>query len=158
VLDFASGSGLVAIAAAKAGAARVAASDIDPFSAAAVSLNARLNGVSIKPTVLDLIGDDGDWEVVLAGDVFYDREMADRLMPWFSALVFRGAVVLVGDPGRAYLPSVGTAAARHLRRAGHARSRGCRSQEDLCLEGSAPALTLSSEKVGINLRFRGARP
>lgn len=107
VLDFASGSGLVAIAAAKAGARRVAASDLDPFSAAAVSLNADLNDVSIATVTADLIGTMGDWEVVLAGDVFYDREMADRLMPWFSAHVFRGALILVGDPGRTYLPSSG---------------------------------------------------
>ncbi len=104
VLDFASGSGLVAIAAAKCGAAQVTAVDIDPFSEAAVALNAEENGVTIDFSAIDLIGRDEGWEVVLAGDVFYDREFAERLVPWFKALSARGATVLVGDPGRAYLP------------------------------------------------------
>lgn len=104
ILDFATGSGLVAIAAAKAGAAHILAADIDPFCAAAVALNTEANGVSIDFIGRDLIGVDEDWEVVLAGDVFYDRAFAERLGPWFSALATRGAMVLVGDPGRAYLP------------------------------------------------------
>ncbi|RST88366.1 methyltransferase [Aquibium carbonis] len=104
VLDFATGSGLVAIAAAKSGAADVLAADIDRFCAAAVALNASVNGVAVAFTDADLTGDDGGWDVVLAGDVFYDREMTDRLLPWFSTLVARGATVLVGDPGRSYLP------------------------------------------------------
>lgn len=104
VLDFATGSGLVAIAAAKAGAAHVLAADIDPFCGAAVELNTEANGVSVDFTGRDLIGLDEGWEVVLAGDVFYDRAFAERLSPWFSALAARGATVLVGDPGRAYLP------------------------------------------------------
>jgi predicted nicotinamide N-methyase len=104
VLDFASGSGLVAIAAAKCGAAQVLAVDIDPFAEAAVALNAEANGVTIDFSAIDLIGEDGGWEVVLAGDAFYDREFAERLVPWFKALAARGATVLVGDPGRAYLP------------------------------------------------------
>ena len=104
ILDFATGSGLVAIAAAKAGAAHILAADIDPFCAAAVALNTEANGVSIDFVGRDLIGVDEGWEVVLAGDVFYDRAFAERLGPWFSALAARGAMVLVGDPGRAYLP------------------------------------------------------
>ncbi len=104
ILDFATGSGLVAIAAAKAGAAHILAADIDPFCAAAVALNTEANGVSIDFIGRDLIGVDEGWEVVLAGDVFYDRAFAERLGPWFSALATRGAMVLVGDPGRAYLP------------------------------------------------------
>lgn len=104
ILDFATGSGLVAIAAAKAGAAHVVAADIDPFCASAVALNTKANDVSIGFTDRDLIGIDEGWDVVLAGDVFYDRAFAERLTPWFSALVARGALVLVGDPGRAYLP------------------------------------------------------
>lgn len=104
VLDFATGSGLVAIAAAKAGAASVLAADIDPFATAAVRLNAEANGVSVGFTGDDLVGTPGDWDVVLAGDVFYDRAFAERLLPWFEALSARGATVLVGDPGRAYLP------------------------------------------------------
>ncbi|MFN3546253.1 MAG: class I SAM-dependent methyltransferase [Mesorhizobium sp.] len=104
VLDFATGSGLVAIAAAKAGAAELLAADVDPFCRAAVALNAAANGVDIPFTGDDLTGKDAGWDVVLAGDVFYDRDMTDRLLPWFSELVARGATVLVGDPGRSYLP------------------------------------------------------
>ena len=107
VLDFASGSGLVAIAAAKAGAGEVIAADIDPFCEAAVSLNVAANGVPVVYSSEDRIGSDGGWDVVLAGDVFYDRPLADRLLPWFSALHARGAEILIGDPGRAYLPKSG---------------------------------------------------
>jgi predicted nicotinamide N-methyase len=104
VLDFACGSGLVGIAAAKAGVACVLAADTDPYCAAAVGLNAQANGVDVTYTSDDLIGSDEQWDVVLAGDVFYDRDLAARLVPWFTDLSARGAVVLVGDPGRAYLP------------------------------------------------------
>ena len=104
VLDFATGSGLVAIAAAKRGASPVLASDIDPFCGAAVALNAAANGVAIDFVSQDLIGEDRGWGLVLAGDVFYEKPLADRLVPWFSALAARGAAVLVGDPGRSYLP------------------------------------------------------
>jgi predicted nicotinamide N-methyase len=104
VLDFASGSGLVAIAAAKAGAAHVVAADIDPFCGPAVQLNAQANGVTVDFLGRDLIGIDEGWEVVLAGDVFYDRALAFQLTPWFTELRARGAQILVGDPGRAYLP------------------------------------------------------
>lgn len=104
VLDFASGSGLVAIAAAKAGAASVIAADIDPFCGTALLLNARANGVTIDFDERDLIGHDDGWDVVLAGDVFYDSGFATRLTPWFTVLGARGAQILVGDPGRAYLP------------------------------------------------------
>jgi predicted nicotinamide N-methyase len=107
VLDFATGSGLVAIAAAKAGAASVLASDVDRFCEAAVTLNARSNGVAVDFTADDMIGVDGRWDVVLAGDVFYDAGMAARLAPWLHGLAGRGAMVLVGDPGRAYLPKAG---------------------------------------------------
>ena len=109
VLDFASGSGLVAIAAAKAGAAHVLAADIDPFCETAIALNARENGVAVDFTGDDLVGRPGPWEVVLAGDVFYDKAFAERLVPWFSALAARGTKILVGDPGRAYLPKTGLA-------------------------------------------------
>jgi predicted nicotinamide N-methyase len=107
VLDFASGSGLVAIAAAKAGAAEVIAADIDPFCATTIRLNAEANGVGIKFLGSDCIGTDAGWDVVLAGDVFYDRSFADRLMPWFATLKARGADILVGDPGRSYMPKAG---------------------------------------------------
>jgi predicted nicotinamide N-methyase len=104
VLDFASGSGLVAIAAAKTGAASIVAADIDPFSAAAVAMNAAANGVALDYTSVDLIGADHGWDVVLAGDVFYDQALAAQLTPWFEVLVRRGATVMIGDPGRSYLP------------------------------------------------------
>jgi predicted nicotinamide N-methyase len=104
VLDFASGSGLVAIAAHMAGAHHILAADIDPFCEAAIRLNAQANGISVEFTGSDVMGTDDGWDVVLAGDVFYDRSFAERLIPWFSALHRRGAEILVGDPGRSYLP------------------------------------------------------
>lgn len=104
VLDFASGSGLVAIAAALAGAETMLASDIDPYSLEAIALNCAINGVKITTTDSDLIGLDGGWDVVLAGDIFYERSLARDLEPWLFKLSRRGATVLVGDPGRAYLP------------------------------------------------------
>jgi len=107
VLDFASGSGLVAIAAVKAGATKVIAADIDPFCATAIRLNAEANGVGIELLDTDSIGTDAGWDVILAGDVFYDKPFADRLIPWFAMLRARGAEILVGDPGRAYLPKTG---------------------------------------------------
>jgi predicted nicotinamide N-methyase len=107
VLDFASGSGIVAIAAALAGAASVVAADIDPFCETAIRLNATANGVALGVTDRDLIGIDEGWDVVLAGDVFYDAGFAHRLAPWFERLAARGATILVGDPGRAYLPKSG---------------------------------------------------
>ena len=103
VLDFASGSGLVAIAAAKAGAARVEACDIDDFALAAIGLNADINGVSIATVSGDIVELDWGWDVVLAGDVSYERDMAARVTQWLSALHSRGATVLIGDPGRSYL-------------------------------------------------------
>jgi predicted nicotinamide N-methyase len=104
VLDFASGSGLVAIAAKIAGAAEVTAGDIDPWSEKAIRLNALNNEVQIAFVGDDLVGSPVDADVVLAGDVFYDRDFAERLIPWFKALAQEGTKVLVGDPGRAYLP------------------------------------------------------
>ncbi|WP_097141196.1 class I SAM-dependent methyltransferase [Rhizobium subbaraonis] len=109
VLDFASGSGLVAIAAKRAGAANVLAADIDPWSWTAIRLNAQLNDVAVRTSLEDIVGEDEGWDVVLAGDVFYDKSFADVLIPWFSALSARGAMVLVGDPGRSYCPREGMA-------------------------------------------------
>jgi predicted nicotinamide N-methyase len=107
VLDFGAGSGLVAIAAAKAGA-RVTAAEIDPFAAAAIALNAALNGVAVAIERGDMIGrEPAPWQAVLAGDMCYERPLADRLTPWLRALARRGLLVLLGDPGRAYLPSGG---------------------------------------------------
>ena len=104
VLDVASGSGLVAIAAAKAGASSVEAADIDAFASAAAALNAEANGVAVTPRLGDLVGTDEGWDAVLAGDIFYDRDIAARMAEWLLALQGRGATVLVGDPGRSYLP------------------------------------------------------
>jgi predicted nicotinamide N-methyase len=104
VLDFASGSGLVAIAAMKAGAAHVTACDIDPFAIAAIGLNAQANGVAVAAVREDLIGQDQGWDTVLAGDICYERDLALRVTEWLFALSRRGATVLIGDPGRSYLP------------------------------------------------------
>ena len=102
-LDFASGSGIVAIAAALAGAAKVEASEIDPFAQAAIALNASENGVAVGVLSEDVIGTDRGWDVVLAGDVAYERDMATAVFAWLEALARRGALVLVGDPRRLYL-------------------------------------------------------
>ncbi|MEI4274136.1 50S ribosomal protein L11 methyltransferase [Klenkia sp. LSe6-5] len=104
VLDLGAGSGLVGIAAALAGAARVVASDVDPYALAVIPLNAAANGVAGVEPVGDVLDDEPDVDVVLAGDVFYDLRMADRVRPWLFTAWVRGAVVLVGDPGRSQLP------------------------------------------------------
>lgn len=104
VLDFGAGSGLAGIAAAKAGARRVEAADIDEFAHAAILLNATDNNVIIEICLDDQIGRDGGWDVVLAGDVCYERPMAEKVTEWLGGLALRGAKVFVGDPGRAYLP------------------------------------------------------
>ncbi len=104
VLDFASGSGLVAVAAAKAGAVAVTAVDIDRFAVEAILLNAEANGCTIAVRAEDMIGRDEGGQVVLAGDVCYERDMAERVIGWLSTLAERGATVLIGDPGRSYLP------------------------------------------------------
>jgi predicted nicotinamide N-methyase len=140
VLDVASGSGLVAIAAAKAGAASVVANDISPLAMAAITLNAAANGVTLRTSEEDLFaaaaatatadpddlapGDDraaaestaaestaaeivstgSEHDVVLAGDVFYDRVMAAAAWPFLRRAGRQGALVLIGDPDRAYLP------------------------------------------------------
>jgi predicted nicotinamide N-methyase len=107
VLDFAAGSGLSAIGAAKAGAASVQAAEIDDFAIAAIALNARVNNVAIELVREDLIGVAPRWDVVLAGDVCYERPMAEKVIAWFRALAGRGVAILMGDPGRAYLPQSG---------------------------------------------------
>ncbi len=104
VLDFASGSGLVAIAAAKAGAAHVEAADIDAFSHAAISLNARRNGVSVHVIAEDVVDAACRWDIVLAGDIAYEADMATRCFGWLGELARNGCQVLVGDPGRTFLP------------------------------------------------------
>jgi predicted nicotinamide N-methyase len=107
VLDFAAGSGLSAIGAARAGAAHVQAAEIDDYAIAAIALNARINSVAIDLEREDLVGAAPRWDVVLAGDVCYERPMAERVMAWFRALAGRGVAILMGDPGRAYLPQSG---------------------------------------------------
>ena len=108
VLDFGSGSGQVAIAAAKAGARHVLAAEIDHFAAAAIAANAQLNDVAVEVTTAEIIGAaDPDWEIVTAGDGCYEREMAERVVPWLRTLAAHGRLVLLGDPGRAYLPTAG---------------------------------------------------
>lgn len=104
VLDFASGSGLVGIAAMKAGARHVDATDIDTFALSAIALNSAENGVTLYATEEDVIGRDGGWDVICAGDVCYERDMAERVTDWLQTLAERGATVLIGDPGRSYLP------------------------------------------------------
>jgi predicted nicotinamide N-methyase len=109
VVDFASGSGIVAIAAKKAGAARVLAADIDVFCAAAVSLNAEANGVELEFTETDLLdAPPPAWaEVILAGDICYEKPLAERVLAWLAAARANGASVLIGDPGRSYFPRQG---------------------------------------------------
>jgi len=114
VLDFAAGSGLAAIAAAMAGAARVEAAEIDALACAAIALNAAANGVAVACRAADLVDGPGAWDVVLAGDVCYERPMAERVMPWLRRLAGRGALVLMGDPGRNYLPASGLAEVARL--------------------------------------------
>jgi predicted nicotinamide N-methyase len=104
VLDLAAGSGLVAIAAALAGAAEVTANDVDPYAAAAQELNAKANGVQITSVMGDLLDTETEADVVLAGDVCYERELSDRMLAFLVRARVRGADVLLGDPGRTYLP------------------------------------------------------
>ncbi len=103
VLDFAAGSGLVGIAAARCGAAAVEASEIDDFAASAIALNAAANTVSVTVRAGDVVGSDEGWDVVLAGDISYERDMAARATAWLHGLARHGALVLIGDPGRSYL-------------------------------------------------------
>ncbi len=103
VLDFGAGSGLVAIAAMKAGARAVLAADIDRFAAAAIALNAAANDAVVHVTTEDVIGREG-WDVILVGDMCYERPLAERLMAWLSQSKAR---VLMGDPGRSYFPKSG---------------------------------------------------
>lgn len=107
VLDFGSGSGLVAIAAMKATASRVLAADIDAFAGAAILANARANNIHIDITASDIIGSAGDWRTILVGDMCYERPLAERLLIWLRELAQEGALVLLGDPGRSYFPKSG---------------------------------------------------
>ena len=108
VLDFGAGSGLVAIAAMKAGARAATAAEIDDFAAAAIGLNAALNHVTVTVECADVIGrHPAPWDAVLVGDMCYERPLAERLTAWLRALARDGVTVLLGDPGRTYLPKEG---------------------------------------------------
>lgn len=106
VFDMASGSGLCAIAAMRAGAASATGADIDPLSVAAMELNARANGSRLTVVSRDVLDDEPpDADVVLAGDSWYESRLAERVLPWLRRASDRGIDVLVGDPGRRYLPT-----------------------------------------------------
>lgn len=109
VIDFASGSGLVAIAVARAGATRVLAADIDGYCGEALALNARANGVVVGFTDVDLLdAPPPAWaDVILAGDICYEKPLAERVLAWLAAARRGGATVLIGDPGRSYFPRTG---------------------------------------------------
>jgi predicted nicotinamide N-methyase len=112
VLDLGAGSGLTAIAAMKAGAASVLASDIDRMALAAVRLNAALNDVVVATTADDLLAQPPEpYDVVLVGDLFYERSLADLVSRYIDAAAAQGALVLIGDPQRNYFPKGRFAAA-----------------------------------------------
>ena len=101
VLDIGAGSGLVALAAARAGAATVLAADIDAFACAAIRLNASANNCAVTTTQDDMIGAPNAWDVILVGDLFYERPLAERLLAWLTPF---SIPALLGDPGRNYFP------------------------------------------------------
>lgn len=105
VLDVASGSGIVAIAAMKAGAASAVAADIDAFAAEAAALNAAVNDVALATRSDNPLLAPAREDVVLVGDLFYDRDIAATLLAWLKDARARGADVIVGDPRRYYFPS-----------------------------------------------------
>jgi predicted nicotinamide N-methyase len=107
VLDFGTGSGLVAIAAARAGAAHVTAAELDPIALAATALNAAANNVWVETIGHDLIGAGRCWDAVLLGDMCYERPVAERLLSWLRPMARAGTRVLLGDPGRNYSPVSG---------------------------------------------------
>jgi predicted nicotinamide N-methyase len=108
VLDIGSGSGIVAIAAAKAGASRVVAAEIDHFAAAAIALNTALNGVTVRIETRDLLDRAAaGWGVALAGDICYEEPMSSRAVTLLRRIAARGRLALLGDPGRSYLPRSG---------------------------------------------------
>jgi len=106
VFDVGSGSGLCAIAALRAGAAKATAVDIDPFAVASIGLNARANALRVSSLRADVLDDDApDVDVILAGDCWYEGGLATRMLPWLRRARDHGIDVLVGDPGRRHLPT-----------------------------------------------------
>jgi len=108
VLDFAAGCGIAAIAAARAGAARVEAAEIDPLAVAAIGCNAALNSACVTPITRDVVGQPCRWDLLLCGDVCYEAPMSGHILPWLRRMAVE-ADVWVADPGRAYLPRDGIA-------------------------------------------------
>ncbi|MFT3710686.1 MAG: 50S ribosomal protein L11 methyltransferase [Archangium sp.] len=104
VLDFASGGGVSALACLRSGAASVLATELDVWARAAIAENAALNELTLTITGDDVTARDDGWDVVLVGDVFYEREPSARIFEWLTRLHARGAKVLIGDPGRSFLP------------------------------------------------------
>jgi predicted nicotinamide N-methyase len=127
VLDFGAGSGLVAIAAVIAGAASVSAADIDPVAAEAMAMNQEINKTSFAIETRDFIGLQGDWDLLLVGDVCYDKEIAERLLPWLREEAARGCDVLIGDPGRFILRDLDLKAVASF----HAETTGIMEDNDL---------------------------
>ena len=108
VFDFASGSGLCAIAAMTGGADRALACDIDPFCRAAIALNAAANDVVVDSVIADLLNRPPPAvDLILAGDICYEKPLAERVLHWLAAASASGAKVLIGDPGRSYFPRSG---------------------------------------------------
>lgn len=105
-LDFGAGSGLVGIAAARCGAI-VSASDIDRFSIAALSLNAAANNVALNIIERDVLGSPERWDLILVGDMCYERPLAESLLAWLGDKAREGSTILLGDPGRNYFSAVG---------------------------------------------------
>ena len=132
VLDFGAGCGIAAIAAARAGAKSVTASDIDPLAVRAIAHNAELNTVQVETVQRDLIyAENPGWDVVLAGDIWYETRLARHGLSWLRKLAASGVLVLTGDPGRAFSPSQGMEALA---------TYSCRSVPDL----EHPALQTTS--------------
>jgi len=132
VIDFASGSGLVAIAAKLAGAASVLATDIDPFCRAAMELNGRANAITFDKQMADIttVPSKG-YDVICAGDVFYEAPMAERILPFLEREWETGATVLIGDPGRSYLPK------ERLKKLADYQVPGTRALEDSDIKATA---------------------
>jgi predicted nicotinamide N-methyase len=152
VLDFAAGSGIAALAARRAGAAHVTASDLDAFALAAMRLNAALDHISDDDLNFVLTDADvsgatpGAWDVILAGDVCYERPMAEKILPWLEQQVRGGTLVLMADPGRAYLPKQGlTELARYtVATSRDLEDRDTRETRVLRLSGAQATLVLDS--------------